>query len=134
MSRGTKGKTSSYSTKYGTPEPIAIASASPVQEEHDDPDTEEPPAKRPRLSVWDMMEPSTVVAEDAGSVDAEMATYGKEGTIPQSTDPLKWRAVNRHRFPVLSKAARKYLSASPTSVDSERMFNTYVCKQAVDLA
>ena len=35
-----------------------------------------------------------------------------------------WRAANSARFPVLAVEAKRYLSASPTSVASERFFSS----------
>jgi hypothetical protein len=60
---------------------------------------------------------------EVGSAAAEIATYLHEPTIAIKADPLEWWSVNRHRFPRLSAAARKYLSAPPTSVESERTFS-----------
>ena len=38
-------------------------------------------------------------------------------------NPFKWWAVNLKCYPLLSELAKKYLSASPTSVASERVFS-----------
>jgi hypothetical protein len=61
--------------------------------------------------------------KDAGNIATEIAIYVEEANIPQSHDPLKWWSINSHQFPEMSKAARKYLSGPPTSVDSERVFS-----------
>ncbi|KAL2096795.1 hypothetical protein ACEWY4_006009 [Coilia grayii] len=49
--------------------------------------------------------------------------YLSEPPIPRDQDPLHYWASNHARYPDLALAARKYLSAPPTSVDSKRLFS-----------
>ena len=52
-----------------------------------------------------------------------MQTYLSEAPIKRTESPLEYWRQNKDRLPALAKAARKYLSAPPTSVDSERLFS-----------
>uniref|UniRef100_A0A8C7ZPT4 BED-type domain-containing protein n=1 Tax=Oryzias sinensis TaxID=183150 RepID=A0A8C7ZPT4_9TELE len=50
------------------------------------------------------------------------AFYLSEPVIAQSGQPLVYWQNNKSRFPALAQAARTYLCAPCTSVDSERLF------------
>lgn len=53
-----------------------------------------------------------------------MVVYEKEPVIdPDGRDPIEYWKQNKHRFPILSEAARKYLAVPPTTVASERAFS-----------
>jgi hypothetical protein len=54
---------------------------------------------------------------------AEFDVYMAEMRMPGLDDPLDWWAANKVHFPLLSSAARKYLSPPPSSVESERAFS-----------
>ena len=59
-----------------------------------------------------------------GSTGTEVEKYLSEPLINlKGGDPYKWWKPNNSRYLVLSKLARKYLSAPPTSVSSERLFS-----------
>ena len=49
--------------------------------------------------------------------------YLSEPPIPRNESALQYCKSNMSRFPALTKAACKYLSAPCTSVDSERLFS-----------
>ena len=49
--------------------------------------------------------------------------YLAEPTIPSTASPLEYWRSNQARFPALARAARKYLCAPSTSVDSERLYS-----------
>ena len=44
-------------------------------------------------------------------------------SVPPKTDPIHWWEENRHRFPKVAVAARKWLSVPGTSTPSERVFS-----------
>ncbi|CAB5369823.1 unnamed protein product [Rhizophagus irregularis] len=59
---------------------------------------------------------------DAISID-EVANYLALPKIHHDDCPLTWWRINKTRFPVLSKLAKKYLAIPATSTLSERLFS-----------
>ena len=89
-------------------------------------------AEPPERDMWAFFEDS---ATSSGSqpasqaatrltVNGELDTYLAEPRITNEHDPLAWWRLNKHRFPLLWRLARRYLSAPATSVPSERLFST----------
>ncbi|XDV20072.1 hypothetical protein PO909_025454 [Leuciscus waleckii] len=100
------------------------------------PDTEEPQEKKIRTSdeggksLLDMhdeiLEENSTMEQQAGltsHISVQVHGYLSEPLIPRNESPLQYWKSNMSRFPALAKAARKYLSAPCTSVDSERLFS-----------
>ncbi|KAJ4945978.1 hypothetical protein JOQ06_023656 [Pogonophryne albipinna] len=92
----------------------------------------EPPEKLPRAGTLQAMYEELLdgdVEHGAGSNDSsqyasQMNLYLSEPLLPRSGQPLAFWQDNKSRFPALAEAARAYLSAPCTSVDSERLFST----------
>ena len=99
-----------------------------------------PPIKRQHLDdstvantskVWECMaeilEDSGELTDDVnvvGEIEGMVNAYLKEPLISyQVGNPYLWWRDNGQRYPVLTKVARRYLSAPPTSVSSERVFS-----------
>ena len=57
-------------------------------------------------------------------VTAEVAAFFGEPLLAIKEDPLVWWRVNQSRLPTPAKLAQRYLSAPPSSVQSERIFST----------
>ena len=57
-------------------------------------------------------------------VNVEVTAYFSEPVIPPKENPLLWWKCNKHRFPVLARLAQAFLTAPPSSVQSERIFST----------
>ena len=58
----------------------------------------------------------------SGSVEAMVDRYLSEPLIDyKSGDPLKWWNENKRRFPLLVNLTKRFLSAPPTSIPSERL-------------
>lgn len=53
----------------------------------------------------------------------EMNSYFALPLIDRKDNPLKWWQLNKNNFPALANLARKFLSAPPSSVWSERLFS-----------
>jgi len=103
--------------------------------------SDEPPNKRPRhdttqdssdqassSKVWEcfteLLEESGASSDMGGGVEAMVDRYLSEPLIDyKKGDPLKWWQDNEKRFPLLGNMVRKFLSAPPTSVPSERLFS-----------
>jgi len=56
-------------------------------------------------------------------VDAESSAYLQADVISRAEPPTEWWAANAARYPLLAAEAKRYLSALPTSVASERVFS-----------
>jgi len=55
----------------------------------------------------------------------EFTHYLNDGpSIKTADDPFEWWRINRHKYPHLSRLARKWLGVVATSVPSERAFST----------
>ena len=72
--------------------------------------------------MTEILSESNVVVD--GSTGNEIEQYLAEPLIDMKAgDPYKWWKQHSSHYSVLSKLARKYLSAPPTSVHSERLFS-----------
>ena len=70
-----------------------------------------------------LQESGASIVGDVG--DTEVDQYLKEPLIQfHRANSYLWWKNNTHRFPQLSKLARRYLAPPPTSVASERLFST----------
>ncbi|KAB5526077.1 hypothetical protein PHYPO_G00147550 [Pangasianodon hypophthalmus] len=91
----------------------------------------EPPEKVPRTGSLHAMYAELLDGDRehggsdiSSSVSLQLNLYLSEPVIPQSGQPLVFWQNNKSRFPALAQAARTYLCAPCTSVDSERLFST----------
>ena len=81
--------------------------------------------------VWECMaeilEDSGELTDDVsvvGEIEGMVNTYLKEPLISyQVGNPYMWWHANGHRYALLSEVAKRYLSAPPSSVSSERVFS-----------
>jgi len=65
----------------------------------------------------------TSSASAASLVDAELSAYRQADVIGRVESPTEWWAANAAKYPLLAAQAKRYLSAPPTSVASERVFS-----------
>ena len=91
-------------------------------------ETTEPPEKRARTSIIKVFDE---ILEEEGTCTATISasslvdSYLAEPILPiHSGNVFTWLNENKARFELLSRLALKYLSAPPTSVQSERLFST----------
>ena len=93
--------------------------------------TSEPQEKLPRAASLHAM--YAELLEEDGKDDgdnssqttlSQMNLYLSEPVIPRSSEPLVFWQDNKIRFPALAHAARAYLCAPCTSVDTEQLFST----------
>ena len=72
--------------------------------------------------LTELLSESDVVSD--GSMGNEVEQYLAEPLIDLKIgNPFEWWKQNSSCYPILSELARKYLSAPPTSVPSERLFS-----------
>ena len=55
--------------------------------------------------------------------ECEVDQYLAGPLVDLKTNPFKWWESYHYRYPVLGRLVKKYLSAPPTSVNSERVFS-----------
>lgn len=107
----------------------STADGPPTKRQHLDDDHDVTAANTSK--VWECMaeilEDSGELTDDVsvvGEIEGMVNTYLKEPLISyQVGNPYVWWRDNGQRYPVLTKVARRYLSAPPTSVSSERVFS-----------
>ncbi|XP_049926247.1 zinc finger BED domain-containing protein 4-like [Epinephelus moara] len=96
------------------------------QEPGDNNNTDEPAEKMPRPGSLSSMLGEIMQEERPQQATAAMSQlnlYLSEPVISRDADPLAYWRANQDRFSALTIAARAYLSAPCTSVDSERLFS-----------
>jgi len=97
----------------------------------------EPPQKVPRADSLHAMHAELLAKDEQqheggggniGSAASQINLYLSEPVIPNCHgQPLAFWKANKDRFPALAQAARVFLAAPCTSVDSERLFSTAGC-------
>ncbi|XP_064468660.1 zinc finger BED domain-containing protein 4-like [Ornithodoros turicata] len=79
------------------------------------------------LSLWNAFE-RLMESSDQGQAmslpEREVGDYTKGALLKRSEDPCRWwQTVGRFKYPMLARAALKYLAIPATSVPSERVFS-----------
>ena len=54
--------------------------------------------------------------------NAELNRYRNMPKLPIKDDPLQWWEEHKHRFPILYRLAKRFLSIPATSATSERVW------------
>ena len=87
---------------------------------------DESAAKRPRQdsAIEFLLGDSLGSVADTSSPQDEVDIILREPPVGPKTNPLKWWKLTEHRFPILSKVAKRLLCIQATSVPSERIFST----------
>jgi len=86
-----------------------------------------PPAKKAHAGPLDVLDATlgapapTSSASAASLVDAELSTYLQANVIGRAESPTEWWAAMAAKYALLAAEAKRYLSAPPTSVASERV-------------
>ena len=63
-------------------------------------------------------------SEDSDPVLKEVELCLKEKPIAREEPPLGWWKENQHRFPLVSRVAKRYLTIPITSTPAEQVFST----------
>ena len=63
-------------------------------------------------------------SDDTDPVLKEIESYLKERPIDREEHPLEWWKENQHRFPLVSRVAKRYLTIPIMSTPAERVFST----------
>ena len=87
---------------------------------------EESAAKRPKQdsAIEFLLGDSLGNGDGDRSPQDEVEIFLREPALGPNADPLKWWKANEHRFPILSKLAKRLLCIPATSVPAERIFST----------
>ena len=133
-------KTASVNLSPPLPSSTAISRSTPVENVANSSSAAtnaelEPPTKKYRnmRDSWerclggdaaDDVGSSRTMISTSSNIEIEMATYLVEPRLDREGDPIIWWSINKARFPLLAGVAKKYFSAPPTSMYSERLFST----------
>ena len=63
-------------------------------------------------------------ADESDPVLDEVESYLQDKPLDREESPLLWWKLNKHRFPLISKVAKRYLTVSVTSTPAEHVFST----------
>lgn len=102
---------------------------------------ETPPKKLKSNPLQDLLGDVFVTKVEPGKpvielVEMEVTNYKSETLIELKSDPLEWWCQNEKKYPLMARAAKKYLCIQATSVASERIFSVagdIVSKQRASL-
>ena len=60
----------------------------------------------------------------SATIEGEVALYRAAESLHIDGNPFQWWKLHQHKFPCVSKHAKRYLCVPGTSVASERVFST----------
>jgi len=127
------------SAKQWLVEECTTAAAAAVGEDREAEEQTEPPAKRQRVDdaqpdSWSVLDAclnqilafAEPAASEQNSVEMEIERFISVTPVDRSQFPTAcdWWRENHHLYPNVARVAKRYLSAPPTSIASERLFSS----------
>ena len=64
-------------------------------------------------------------ADESDPVLDEVDSYLQDKPLDREESPLLWWKLNKHRFPLIPKVAKRYLTVPVTSTPAERVFHSW---------